>query len=64
MDGQDVFDLAAAAGRDGREFDDRAAEWRAKGEKVGGRRDMVRRNLEVSGHVERRWMFTRCRVPL
>jgi len=47
MEGQDVIDLAAAAGRDGQEFEGRAAEWRARGEKAGGRRDTVRRNLEV-----------------
>ena len=44
----DVFDLAAAAGRHGKEFEDRAAKWRAKGEVVGGRRDLARRSLTVS----------------
>ena len=47
MNGHDVFHLAAAAGRDGQEFEERAAEWRAKGEKLGGRRDTARRSLEV-----------------
>lgn len=54
MDGQDVFSLAAAGGREGPEFEDRAASWRAQGEKAGGRRDMARRALEVGASVGRR----------
>ncbi|ORY33450.1 hypothetical protein BCR39DRAFT_557135 [Naematelia encephala] len=45
MDGEDVFDLAAAGGRTGKEFEARAADWRAKGEIPGGRRQAARQNL-------------------
>ncbi len=54
MNGQDVFDLAAAGGRDGQGFEERAAEWRARGEKVGGRRDAARRGIEVGYLSERK----------
>lgn len=46
-DGMDVFDAAASAGRTGPEFEARTAQWRAKGEVPGGRRDLARRSLEV-----------------
>ena len=46
-DGPDVFAVAAAAGRNGADFEERAAEWRARGEVEGGRRDVARRQLEV-----------------
>jgi hypothetical protein len=48
MQGQDVFSLAAAAGREGPEFESRATAWRARGEIPGGRRETARRALEVS----------------
>ncbi|WVR07672.1 hypothetical protein IAU60_004714 [Kwoniella sp. DSM 27419] len=47
MDGQDVFDLAAAAGRQGKEFENRAATWRAKGDRLGGRRELDRLALKA-----------------
>ncbi|EIW72110.1 hypothetical protein TREMEDRAFT_72658 [Tremella mesenterica DSM 1558] len=46
MQGEDVFSLAAAAGRKGGNVDDRALEFRARGEIPGGRRDLARRALE------------------
>ncbi|WRT70210.1 uncharacterized protein IL334_007205 [Kwoniella shivajii] len=51
MQGQDVFSLASAAGRQGEEFDERAADWRAKGEKPGGRRQLTRLGLEAKSTV-------------
>lgn len=48
MNSADVFDLAAAAGRGGNDFERRTAEFRARGEIPGGRRDLARRSLEVS----------------
>ena len=51
-DGPDLFAVAAAAGRNGADFEERAAEWRARGEVEGGRRDAVRRQLEVRLKVE------------
>lgn len=48
MHGKDVFDLAQAAGRDGADFDSRADQWRARGEKAGGRRETSRKALFVS----------------
>ncbi|WWD19644.1 hypothetical protein CI109_104106 [Kwoniella shandongensis] len=47
MGGQDVFSLAAAGGRQGQQFEDRAADWRARGEKPGGRRELARLQLEA-----------------
>ena len=47
MSGQDVFSLAAAAGRDGEAFEERAAAWRSRGEVPGGRRDTTRRGSQV-----------------
>ncbi|ORX40584.1 hypothetical protein BD324DRAFT_606465 [Kockovaella imperatae] len=44
----DVLSMAEAAGRSGADFEDRAAEWRARGEVPGGRRDTTRRSLAVS----------------
>lgn len=51
VNGMDLFDAAAAGGRTGPEFEERQAEWRAKGEVPGGRREMARRSLEVSSFV-------------
>ncbi|KAL7418447.1 hypothetical protein Q5752_006905 [Cryptotrichosporon argae] len=45
MDGQDVFSLAAAGGREGDEFERRAETYRARGEVAGGRLDLARRGL-------------------
>ena len=47
MDGQDIFDLAAAGGRNGQDFDERAMEWRSHGDRAGGRRDVARRSGDV-----------------
>ncbi|OCF44644.1 hypothetical protein I317_01531 [Kwoniella heveanensis CBS 569] len=47
MQGQDVFSLAAAAGRRGDDFEERASSWRARGEKPGGRRELARLGLEI-----------------
>ncbi|WVF72973.1 hypothetical protein IAT40_007791 [Kwoniella sp. CBS 6097] len=47
MQGQDVFSLAAAAGRRGDEFEERASAWRSRGEKPGGRRELARLGLEA-----------------
>ena len=44
----DLYDLAAAAGQSGEAFEERASQWRARGEIAGGRRDVARRILEVS----------------
>jgi hypothetical protein len=49
MEGQDVYDLAAAGGRAGGDFDARTEEYRARGEVPGGRRDVARRQLLVGG---------------
>ncbi|WWC64565.1 uncharacterized protein I303_107176 [Kwoniella dejecticola CBS 10117] len=49
MDGQDMFTLAAAAGRSGADFDTRASDWRAK-EIPGGRRQTARLGLEASSN--------------
>ncbi|WVR00164.1 hypothetical protein IAU59_007306 [Kwoniella sp. CBS 9459] len=47
MQGQDVFSLAAAAGRRGDDFEERASNWRSRGEKPGGRRELARLGLEA-----------------
>ncbi|OCF77322.1 hypothetical protein I204_01309 [Kwoniella mangroviensis CBS 8886] len=46
MEGQDIFSLAAAAGRGGDDFDKRAASWRSKGEVPGGKRQLNRLALQ------------------
>ncbi|WWD03659.1 hypothetical protein V865_001714 [Kwoniella europaea PYCC6329] len=48
MEGQDIFSLAAAAGRGGDAFDKRAASWRSKGEVPGGKRQLNRLALQNS----------------
>ncbi|WVQ66973.1 uncharacterized protein L199_005165 [Kwoniella botswanensis] len=48
LEGQDIFSLAAAAGRGGDEFDKRAASWRNKGEVLGGKRQLNRLALQNS----------------
>jgi hypothetical protein len=45
MEGQDVFSLAAAGGREGAQFEERAEQWRSNGEKIGGNRDVARKGL-------------------
>jgi len=47
MDGMDVFKMAAAGGRQGKDFEERTEEWRSKGEVPGGRRESARRSLQV-----------------
>jgi hypothetical protein len=47
MAGQDGFDLAAAAGREGIAFEARTEEYRSKGELPGGRREVARKQLLV-----------------
>lgn len=48
MKEQDVFSLAAAAGRSGEDFEGRQIAWRSKGEVPGSKHDVVRRGLQVS----------------
>ncbi|WVW86187.1 hypothetical protein I302_108228 [Kwoniella bestiolae CBS 10118] len=48
MEGQDIFSLAAAAGRKGDDFEERAASWRNKGEVPGGNRQLNRLALQNS----------------
>ncbi|WWC91702.1 uncharacterized protein L201_006648 [Kwoniella dendrophila CBS 6074] len=52
MNGQDLFTLASAAGRDGEEFEKRAAAWRAKGEIPGGKRQLARLGVEAHSSSE------------
>ncbi|WVQ84500.1 hypothetical protein IAT38_006652 [Cryptococcus sp. DSM 104549] len=51
MRGQDMFALAAAGGRSGAGFDARQAEWRARGELPGGRRETARRDLPAGPYT-------------
>ncbi|OXG76017.1 hypothetical protein C348_05165 [Cryptococcus neoformans Gb118] len=48
MKGQDVFSLAAAAGRSGEDFEGRQIAWRGKGEVPGGKREVARRELQLA----------------
>ena len=48
MEGMDVFQMAAAGGRQGKDFDDRTEEWRSKGEVPGVRRESARKSIQVS----------------
>lgn len=48
MKEQDVFSLAAAAGRSGEDFEGRQIAWRSKGEVPGSKHGVVRRELQVS----------------
>lgn len=48
MKEQDVFSLAAAAGRSGEDFEGRQIAWRSKGEVPGSKHDVVRRERQVS----------------
>ncbi|WWC72030.1 uncharacterized protein I206_105989 [Kwoniella pini CBS 10737] len=51
MNGQDIFTLAAAAGRSGQQFEDRAITWRTN-EVPGGRRQLARLALEGSSSAK------------
>lgn len=55
MKGQDVFSLAAAAGRSGEDFEERQIAWRGKGEVRGGKREVARRELQVSTSNDLAW---------
>ncbi|ADV23987.1 hypothetical protein CNI04180 [Cryptococcus gattii WM276] len=48
MKEQDVFSLAAAAGRSGEDFEGRQIAWRSKGEVPGSKHDVVRRGLQLA----------------